>query len=305
MKSFNYYIKHPKDFIYRCLWFIIKILSPIIPAKIYLKIQFWLITGEYLNLKNPQSFNEKIQWLKLYDRNPKYTKMVDKYLAKEYVKWIIWKEHIIPTLWVWKNFDDIDFNKLPNQFVLKCTHDSWSVIICKDKKNFNKENAKNVLQSALKHNYYHYYKERAYKNVEPRIIAEEYIMDNSWNSPMDYKIFCFNWEAKAILIDVDRFSNHKQAIYDINWNLLPFVFHWQAPYKSYLMEKNRILNKMIEFAEILSKNIPQVRVDFYLLDKKIFFWELTFYHWAWITKFHPHEYDLVFWNWIKLPHKNE
>lgn len=303
MRSFSYYIKHPKDFVYAWLIISLKKLSLIIPAKLYLKIQYWLITGYKLNLKNPQTFNEKIQWLKLYDRNPEYMKMVDKYSAKDYVASIVWKEYIIPTFWVWDSFDDINFNDLPNQFVLKCTHDSWSFVICRDKKNFDRNTAKEILQSALNHNYYYYYKEWVYRNIHPRIIAEKYMVDESWIPLKDYKIFCFNWSPKAILVDIDRFSNHKTNVYDLNRKFLPFEFHWCPSNKDCSIKKPEILDKMLNLAKKLSKDIPHVRVDFYVSNEKIYFWELTFYHWAWITKFYPNEWDLKFWNRIKLPKK--
>lgn len=275
-------------------------LSPIIPARLYLKLEFWLITGHKLNLENPQTFNEKIQWLKLYNKNPEYTKMADKFAVKEYVSHIIWKEHIIPTLWVWDKFDDIDFNKLPTQFVLKCTHDSWSFVICRDKKTFDKNMAKKILQFGLNHNYYYKYKERVYKDIPPRIIAEKYLVDEKWVDLKDYKVFCFNGEPKAIQVDLDRFLNHKINIYDLDRNLLPFEFSCSSD-KHHRVEKPNQLDKMLKLAKDLSNNIPHVRVDFYLLNDKIYFWELTFYHWAWIEKFNPDNWNLKFWSWIKLP----
>lgn len=300
-KDIAMYIKHLKNFIHELLFMWLMKMSPFIPTRYYLKLQFLLLMWYRLNLKKPCTFNEKLQRLKLYDKNPKYVKMVDKYSAKEYVSDIIWKEHIIPTLWVRNSFDDIDFNKLPDQFVLKCTHDCWSVVICKNKKTFDKNMAKRILQSALNHNYYYNYKEWVYKDIQPRIIAEKYMVDEQGIALKDYKVFCFNGEPKVIMVDIDRFSNHKANMYDLDRNFLPLEFHWLSSDKNYHIKKPKILNKILESAKDLSNNIPHVRVDFYVLNEKFYFWELTFYHGAWITKFYPHEWDLKFWSWIKLP----
>ena len=172
----------------------------ILPDEIAIKKEFKAAMGYPLNLKNPRTFNEKIQWLKLHDRKPIYTKMVDKYEAKKYVATIIGDEYIIPTLGVWDHFDNIDFDSLPNQFVLKCTHDSGGLVICRDKETFDRENAKRILNRYLKRKYFYIHREWPYKNVKPRIIAEQYMEDSITHDLRDYKISTFNGTAKALFV---------------------------------------------------------------------------------------------------------
>lgn len=274
----------------------------LVPDKIYLKYIFYRIMWYRLNLKDPKSFNEKLQRLKLYNRNPNFTKMVDKYESKKYVSDIIWKEYIIPTLWVYDSFDEINFEELPNQFVLKCTHDSGSVVICTDKKSFDKEKTKKKLKTALNHNYYYNYREWAYKNIQPRIIAEKYMVDESWVELKDYKVFCFNGEPKIIQVDYDRFSVHKRNIYDLDWKFLPFEILYPSD-KNHKINRPWCLEEMVDLARKLSKGIPHVRVDFYIINNQIYFWEMTFYHGWWYEDFRPKDWDYRFWQWIQLPNK--
>ena len=155
----------------------------------FLKIKYFLIFGKKLKLNNPKTFNEKLQWLKLYNRNPQYTNMVDKYKVKEYISNLIGKEYLIPTLGIYDNFDDIDFEKLPNEFVMKCTHDSGSILICKDKSTIDIKKAKKQFSKTMKHNFFFFGREWAYKNVKPRIIVEKYMEDESLSELKDYKVF--------------------------------------------------------------------------------------------------------------------
>ena len=256
-----------------------------------------------LNLENPKTFNEKLQWLKLYDRKLEYIKMVDKYEAKKYVENLIGKEYIIPTIGIYDKFEDIDFEKLPNQFVIKCTHDSGGIVICKDKNTFNKKEAKKKIQRALKRNYYYSKREWVYKEIKPRIIIEEYMVDESGLELKDYKIFCFNGEPKFIQVDFDRFSTHKRNIYTLDWKLLNFSIEYPSDLNR-TINKPINLKKMIQFAKELSKNIPHVRVDFYSINEKIYFGELTFYHGAGYERFKPIEWDKKMGDMIKLPEKN-
>ena len=191
----------------------------------YLKIKYKIEMGKKLNLNNPKTFNEKLQWLKLNDRKVIYTTMVDKYEAKKYVSNIIGKEYIIPTLGIYEQFDDIDFEKLPNQFVIKCTHDSGGVIICKDKNSFNKKQAKNKINKCLKKNFYNNFREWPYKNVKPRIIVEDFIGENL----IDYRIYCFNGKAQYVYMYINNSQNSNEKpepeccnIYDMNWKLQEF-----------------------------------------------------------------------------------
>lgn len=219
--------------------------------------------------------------------------MVDKYEAKKHVASIIGEEYIIPTLAVYDRAEDIDFTELPNQFVLKCTHDSGGVIICKDKSNFDKEAALNKLKQGLKQNFYWKNREWPYKNVKPRIIAEKYMTDGD-DSLKDYKFFCFNGKAKAMFVSKGRFYNY----FDMEFNKLPF--EWGVPNFKDTIEKPERWLEMISLAEKLSKSIPQLRVDFYYVEGKILFGELTFFTGSGFDKFNPSEWDAIMGDWIDV-----
>ena len=269
----------------------------------FLEALFPLRVGYKLNLDNPQSFNEKLQWLKLYDRRPEYTKMVDKYEVKKYVAGIIGEEHIIPTLAVYDRAEDIDFDALPNQFVLKCTHDSGGIVICKDKANFDRETAIRKMEQGLKVNYFYQNREWVYKNVKPRIIAEQY-KEDAGGELSDYKWFCFEGEPKAMFIATDRFSKNEETkfdFYDADFNHLPFTNG--HPNATRAIAKPKGFQTMKELAKKLSKGLPQVRVDFYDVNGHVYFGELTFFHWSGMKPFDPIEWDYTFGSWIKLPEK--
>ena len=270
----------------------------------YLEIVCKIRTRKKLNLDNPKSFNEKLQWLKLYDRKPEYTTMVDKYAVKQYVADIIGEEHIIPTLGVWDKFDDIDFNMLPNQFVLKCTHDSGGLVICRDKQHFDVKAAKRKLNKSLKRNFYYSGREWPYKNVPPRIIAEKYMEDSETSELWDYKFFCFDGKVYCCLICSGRYSSKGLhfTFLDRNYNVLPF--ECGCPSEKNGLPKPSQYDKMIELAEQLSQNIPFVRVDFYEIDGNVYFGELTFFPVSGYIQFDPKEWDLKLGNMIKLPQKN-
>ena len=277
---------------------------PNMPDDEYLKKAWKTKMGTELNLDAPQTFNEKLQWLKLYDRKPEYTTMVDKYAVKQYVADIIGEEHIIPTLGVWDKFDDIDFNILPNQFVLKCTHDSGGLVICRDKQHFDVKAAKRKLNKSLKRNFYYSGREWPYKNVPPRIIAEKYMEDSETSELWDYKFFCFDGKVYCCLICSGRYSSKGLhfTFLDRNYNVLPF--ECGCPSEKNGLPKPSQYDKMIELAEQLSQNIPFVRVDFYEIDGNVYFGELTFFPVSGYIKFDPKEWDLKLGNMIKLPQKN-
>lgn len=247
--------------------------------KRYLEILYKSIFNKKLNLENPKTFNEKLQWLKLYDRKPEYTKMVDKYEVKEYVSAIIGKEYIIKTLGIYNNFDEIDFNKLPNQFVIKCTHDSGGVVICKNKEKLDIKEAKKKINKSLKNNYYYSGREWPYKNVKPRIIVDEYIEDTIRHELVDYKIYAFNGKCDYVMACFDRFNGGPKFIYfDRDWNIKKEFSNDGLKYGNNInLTKPKNLDKMFESAEKLSKGIPFVRVDFYEANGKMYFGELTFY----------------------------
>ncbi|MDR1326836.1 MAG: glycosyltransferase, partial [Heliobacteriaceae bacterium] len=259
-------------------------------------------TGKVLNLDNPQTLNEKTQWLKLYDNSPLKTRLADKYLVRDWVKEQIGKEYLIPLLGVWNNFDEINFDKLPEKFVLKANHGcAWNVIV-KDKSNFNKAAAKKKFDKWMKRNYaYKAGLELQYKDIPPKIIAEQYITDKN-GELNDYKVLCFNGEPKFIWIDMGRFKKRTENIYDIDWNLQPFLLTYENSKEPVPPPQN--LAKMIEFARKLSKDFAMVRVDFYDVDGKLYFGEMTFTSASGVDKFKPAEYDLKLGQMLELPNAN-
>ncbi len=270
----------------------------------YLKLMYRARLGKKLNLKNPRTFNEKLQWLKLYDRKPEYTTMVDKHEVKKYVADIIGEQYIIPTLGVWDSFDDIDFDSLPNQFVLKCTHDSGGLVICKDKRSFDIKSAKEKIEKSFGENYYYHGREWPYKNVKPRIIAEEYMEDSETSELRDYKFCCFNGKVKCSFVCSDRFSDDGLHVtfFDNEWNVMPFERCY--PSRREGLPKPANYDKMIDLAERLSEKMPFVRVDFYDVNNKIYFGELTFFPGSGFEKFDPEEWDLKLGEWIKIPYED-
>lgn len=257
-------------------------------------------TGFKLDLNNPRTFNEKLQWLKLYDRKPEYTRMVDKYEAKQFVEERIGSGYTIPTLGVWDSFDEIDFDKLPEQFVLKCTHDSGSMVFVRDKDKLDKEETKKYFDRRLAINYFWGKREWVYKNVKRRILAEPYLCDSSENELKDYKFFCFQGNVKMIEVDFDRFIDHKRNIYNKKWEYMPFTIKYPTEPER-VIEPPKCLAEMIMIAKKLSLNIPHVRIDFYLIDDKPIVGEMTFFHESGMGKFIPSGWDEIFGDWIQLP----
>lgn len=267
----------------------------------FLKILYKFNINKELNLENPQTFNEKLQWLKLNDRKDIYTTMVDKYEVKKYVSDIIGEEYVIPTLGVYDNFNEIDFEKLPDKFVMKCTHDSGGVVICKDKKELDIKKAKKKINKSLKNNYYYSGREWPYKNVKPRIIIEELLEDESNEDLIDYKFMCFNGKVKCSFVCLNRRSEFGLNVdfYDLEWNKMPFERHY--PNSDITLNRPENYERMIQLAEKLAKNIPFVRVDFYNVKGKIYFGELTFYPGSGFEEFTPYEWDKKLGNMLILP----
>lgn len=267
----------------------------------FLRYRFRIVMGKRLDLKNPTSYNEKLQWLKLYDRNPLYTKLVDKVAVKDYVASIIGNEYIIPTLKVYKSPEEVRIEDLPERFVLKTNHDgdSLGVFVCKDKKNFDFNKAISILSKNLQHNYYYTGREWPYKNVNPVIFAEEY-KEDEFGELRDYKFFCFNGVVKALFVATDRTVGHvKFDYFDRDFNHLDFT--QSHPMSNVTLKKPDNFKKMIELAERLSKGLPHVRIDLYNCNGKIYFGEMTFYHYGGMIKFHPEEWDYKFGSWLQLP----
>lgn len=282
------------------MYMIKNIVRRCIPDKIFLKHVFYRNMGKKLDIKNPKTFNEKLQWLKLYDRNPQYTKLVDKYEVRKYISQLIGEEYLIPLIGVWGRFDDIDFNSLPNQFVLKCTHDSGGLVICRDKSKLDINVAREKINKSLNRNFYYQGREWPYKNVKPRIICEKYMVDESMVELKDYKFMCFNGEVKCSFVCLNRQSlaGLNVDFYDIDWNPMPFERHY--PSSGTVIPKPKNYSKMVEFAEILSKNIPFVRVDFYEANGQLYFGELTFYPGSGYEEFAPESYDYLLGSWIEI-----
>lgn len=250
-----------------------------------------------LDLKTPQGFNEKLQWLKLHDRKPVYTTMVDKYAAKKYVADIIGKKYIIPTLGVWEHFDEIDFDALPEQFVLKCTHDSESVIICRDKKSLDKGAARDKLERLLKKNYFWGSREWPYKGVPPRILAERYMEDTGTagakaRQMTDYKFYCFHGEPEFLYVSegLEDHGTARISFLNMDWSFAPFGRTDYKPFEN-LPDKPQNFAEMVRLAKKLSDGIPFVRVDFYEVLGQVYFGELTFYPCSGFMPFCPPEWD--------------
>ncbi len=270
--------------------------------KWYVKTRYRLYTGKKLNLENPQTYNEKLNWQKLYDHNPIYTIMVDKYAAKEYVAKIIGDKYIIPTIGHWEEPEDIEWDCLPSQFVLKTTHDSGGVIVVRDKQKLNKEKAINKLKNCLKRDNYAVTREWPYKNVHRRIIAEQYMEDSKTGELRDYKFFSFDGDVKAMFISQDRGKQDEEVkfdYFDADFNHLDIHQYHDAG--KTLPEKPVCFEEMKMLASILSKGLPQVRVDFYEVNGKVYFGELTFFHHGGIVPFTPEKWDYTFGSWINLP----
>ena len=301
MQKITTYFKEPHKF-----WLaILTHFGTWLPDALYLKIMFHLKMGYWLNLNAPKTFNEKLQWLKLYNRKPEYTKMVDKYEAKKIAERILGKEYVIPTLGVWNRFEDIDFGKLPDRFVLKSTNGGGGggVVICRDKKHLDKTSVAERLNTSLKTSIYRHLKEWPYKNVKPRILAEEFKVDES-GELRDYKFYCFNGEPKFFLVASERFSGHRTYFdyFDMDGKHLPFTQGGMnnpvAPALPSTFEE------MKQIAKKLSEGIPHARIDLYSVDEKVYFGEFTFFDSSGFEKFTPNEWDETFGGWIVLPSRN-
>lgn len=267
-----------------------------VPDTKYLELVYRGYTGKKLKLEKPNTYNEKLQWLKINDRNPFYRKMVDKYEVRSYIANTIGEKYLIPMLGIYEDFNEINFDKLPNQFVLKCTHDSGGVVICKDKNKFDINSARKKINKHLKRDYYYSGREWPYKNLKPRIICEEYLKDNI----TDYKIMCFSGQPKLIQIHNNRSEgNHTIDFYDINWNKTEIKR--DVPTAKIPIARPTKLNEMLEIAKELSKNEIHVRVDLYEVDGEIYFGEKTYYSGSGFLNFEDDEHDILLGNWIKLP----
>lgn len=275
------------------------------PDERFLQKKYWSVFGKVLNLDNPVTFNEKLQWLKLYDRRPEYTVMADKYRVREYIAEQLGEEYLIPLLGAWEDPEQINFDKLPNQFVLKCNHNSGlGMYICHDKTQMDIKQVKRDLKHGLKQNYYLTGREWPYKDIPRKVICEQF-MTNNGEELADYKIHCFNGEPRLILVCRDRFqeSGLTEDFFTEVWEHLP-VKRPNIPQAKLQIEKPAQLEQMLAFARKLSQGIPFVRVDFYVIDGSVYFGELTFFPASGMAPFTPEDWDETFGSWLQLPDKD-
>lgn len=279
---------------------LVLIIARLVPDKPYVKWIFKGKLGYKINLDKPVTFNEKLNWLKLYNRQPLYTQLADKFAVKSYVKGIIGEQYVVKNLGVWESFDEIDFDSLPNSFVLKCTHDSSGAIICRDKTVFDKESAKKRIEKTLSMNYFYACREWPYKNIPPRIIADEFLDDYSGKELNDYKFWCFDGVPTYMYCTV---KTNREGIYenfyDMNFNPVKIDHGW--PRRSEEFDKPASFEEMKKLAQTLSKGIPFVRVDFFYVDGKVYFGEFTFFDWGGMQPFGSYEQDLELGKLIQLP----
>lgn len=274
---------------------------------LYLRLLFKYRVGYSLDLENPKSFNEKLQWLKLYNHRPEYKMMVDKSEVKKYVTQKIGGEHVIPTYGVWDNIDQIAWDSLPNQFVVKTTHGGGGggVVVCKDKSKLDIKNAKNVLKRSMKQDIYKSLREWPYKDMKKRVIAEKLLEEDGQDTPRDYKVLCFDGKVKLIEFHEGRYSNHHtQDFYDREWNLTQITQGSYGDFNTIPSPKPALLDEMIQLSEVLAENIPHVRVDWYIVENKLYFGELTFFDGSGLCPWDRYEDDVLMGSWITLPDKS-
>lgn len=271
-----------------------------IPDELYLRMAYRCVTGKKLHLNPPVTYNEKLQWLKLHNRQPEYTSMVDKYEVRKFVTSRVGPEYLVKTLGVWEKAEDINFDSLPEKFVLKCTHDCGGLVICRDKKKLDFAAVRKQLNDSLKINFYYQGREWPYKNVKPRIYAEEYMEDVGEAQLTDYKVFCFDGVPQIIQVDYDRYEGHKRQFFDCDWNRMNISFH----FKSDTMKKIKkpvVLSEMLDLAKRLSAGFPHLRTDFYIVNNKLYVGEMTFFHGTGFGKWWPEGTDEWLGSLLKLP----
>ena len=267
------------------------------PDEMYLKWQFNHIYHRKLNIQNPQTYADKLAWLKTHNKDSRLTDLVDKYTVRKYVADVVGEEYLIPMIGIFDSVDYIPWDELPDKYVLKCTHDSASVVIHTQELGFDKAGAIASLKRHMKSNLYWYSREYPYKNVVPRIICEEYL-DDGGKPPADYKVMCFNGKPHYIVLDMDRFGDHRRDIYDVNWNKLDITTdHEQG---KGIAEKPKTLETILRLAERLSTGFPHVRVDFYTVQGKVFFGEMTFFPWGGPIWFKPDEWNYTLGDLIEI-----
>lgn len=290
-----------KDEVLRFFWREISKLGLLnfLPDKTFINLEYRLKMKSKLNLESPKTYNEKLQWLKLNDRKPLYTQLVDKYEVREYVEKIIGEEFLIPIYGVYESYEEINFDNLPDQFVLKPTHTSGDVFLCKDKSKIDHNSLKNKVQKWLKKDYYNWHREWPYKNIKPRIICEKFMVEKNTNRIKDYKFFCFDGKPELMFIASDRGENTRFDFYDMSFDHLKVKQHYPKSEASQTKPAN--YEDMKVLAEKLSKGFPHVRIDLYSINGKIYFGEFTFYHFSGFEPFEPSTFDYKFGSYLNLP----
>ncbi len=289
---------------YRLLWYLDLFKHKKMDDRRYIEIRYKAIFKKNINLEPPVTFNEKMQWLKLYNKNPLHSAMADKYLVKNYVAEKIGDQYVAKLLGVWDRVDDIDFTELPDQFVLKTTHDCGGVVVCKNKAALNLKKTKRFLRRHMKREYFYHCREWPYKNIKPRIIAEEFLEDAANEVLPVYKILCFNGKPKIIqTIQNDKKPNETIDYFDTAWNVLDLRQNY--PNSKTPLDRPKKLDEILEIAEKLAEGTSFIRIDLYSVNGEIYFSEFTFFSDAGFAPFHPEKWDKTLGDWINLPEKAE
>ena len=271
------------------------------PDRLYLSALWLAYFHKKLDWKNPKSFNEKIQWLKVKNRNPFYPTLVDKFAVRQFIADTIGEQYLIPLVGgPWHSFDEIEFSSLPDQFVLKCTHDSGNVVICHDRSAFDPAAAKEKIEKSLKRNYYWSGREWPYRSVQPRIIAEQYMGGETGVEPTDYKFLMFGGEYRCAFVCTNRFGQGRMnmTFFDADWNRLPFERMYPADPQE--ISRPEHYEEMVQLSERLSREMPLVRVDLYEINQKVYFGEMTLFPGSGLETFQPEEWDYKLGEWIDL-----
>ena len=295
------YIKHPVNLIDS----LVKNFGQWLPDSTYIKLRYRCQMGKRLNLKNPQTFQEKLQWLKLHDRNPEYTKMVDKVLVKDYVSSVIGPEYVVPLLGVWDRPEDIDWDALPDRFVLKTNHSGGNtgVVICRDKKTFDRETAIKRLNASLQNDVYRGLREWPYKNIKKKVFAEEFLeAAPSVRDLPDFKWYCFDGEPKYCQVIQDRTTKETIDFFDTEWNHQEFVgLNPAAGPAAVTPSRPKHLEEQVAIARKLSQGMPFSRIDLYEIGEKEYFGEITLYPASGFGEFNPSQYSEILGKMLSLP----
>ncbi len=277
-----------------------RVVQSLISDGMFYRIKYWVFTRKRLNLDNPKTFNEKIQWLKLYDRKESYKMMADKFEVRHYVKKMLGEEYLVPLYGVYDSFGEIDFDQLPNQFVLKPNHTSGDIFVCTDKAMIDMELLEEKIEGWLRRDYYPVQREWPYKGIRPRIVCEKLLADDSGVELKDYKFMCFRGDVNGVFVCSERNSptGLKVDYYNLDWELQPFLRHY--PNSGKPMIKPKTFDKMVAFASILSKDLPFGRIDFYESEGRLYFGEITFYPGSGFEEFTPDCYDDIFGAYLRV-----